>query len=135
MATYINSKLKIFALIVSLSFLFNPIQLKASELSLEEEIKKAFENYPFECDQNGSTPEIAACVWIDLIKSDRKLRKEINNLELYTRWTKARNELCNYFQEKLYSGGTIRQITRPGCALRVNNEVQKYCLTGDPTCG
>ena len=98
--------MKIFALIVSLSFLFNPIQLKASELSLEEEIKKAFENYPFECDQNGSTPEIAACVWIDLIKSDRKLRKEIN-LELYTRWTKARNELCGFFKKNYILVGQL----------------------------
>ena len=127
--------MKIFFWIVSFSFLFYPLKFVAGDISLEEEIKTAFEDYPFECNRNGSTPEMAACVWIELIKSDRKLRQELNNKELFSRWTKARNELCNYFQDKMYSGGTIRQITRPGCAIRVNKEIQKYCLKGDPTCG
>ena len=39
------------------------------------------------------------------------------------------------YQDKYYDGGTIRQITRPGCGLRVNCEAKKYCLSGDPTCG
>tara|TARA_B100000886_G_scaffold199716_1_gene137722 strand:+ start:508 stop:894 length:387 start_codon:yes stop_codon:yes gene_type:complete len=111
------------------------LSLYADEDTLEEEITKAFENYPFKCNPEGSTPEIAACAWIDLIKSDRDLREELNDRHLYEKWITARNEICNFFQDKLYAGGTIRQITRPGCALRVNNEVQKYCLTGDPTCG
>ncbi len=109
--------------------------LLSDEISLEDEIKEAFKNYPFECNPEGSTPEIAACAWIDLIKSDRALRKELNNAQLYKEWITARNKMCNFFQDKLYAGGTIRQISRPGCQLRVNKEVQKYCLTGDPTCG
>ena len=117
------------------AYISQSLSLHAHEDTLEEEITKAFENYPFECNPEGSTPEIAACAWIDLIKSDRKLREELNNRELYEEWVTARNKMCNFFQDKLYAGGTIRQITRPGCALRVNNEVQKYCITGDPTCG
>ena len=39
----------------------------------KEEIEDAFENYPFECNPQGSTPEIEACVCIDLIKSHRDL--------------------------------------------------------------
>ncbi len=128
--------MRLFLLISLFFFLTNTsLPLHSQELSLEEEIKKAFEDYPFKCNLEGSTPEIAACVWIDLIKSDRALRKELNNPELYKKWISARNKMCNFFQDKLYSGGTIRQITRPGCALRVNKEVQKYCLTGDQTCG
>ena len=117
------------------AFIVNGLQILSNELTLEEEINAAFKDYPFECNIEGSTPEIAACVWIDLIKSDRALRKELNDESLYKEWIKSRNRVCNHFQEKLYSGGTIRQITRPGCALRVNSEIQKYCLTGDPTCG
>ena len=127
--------MKSFLLLLTLflSVICNP--LYSNEISLEDEIKKAFKDYPFECNPEGSTPEIAACAWIELIKSDRALRQELNDQELYEEWTTARNKLCNFFQNKLYAGGTIRQITRPGCSLRVNNEVQKYCLTGDPTCG
>ena len=128
--------MKLILLLSSFFFVANTsLSLYANEDTLEEEITKAFENYPFECNPEGSTPEIAACAWIDLIKSDRALREELNNRDLYEKWITARNEMCNFFQDKLYAGGTIRQITRPGCALRVNNEVQKYCLTGDPTCG
>ena len=118
-------------------FIFTNIgmPLKTNELSLEEEIKEAFENYPFKCNPEGSTPEIAACMWIELIKSDRALKKELNNPELFKEWTKSRNQICNHFQDKMYSGGTIRQITRPSCAIRVNSEIQKYCITGDPSCG
>ena len=128
--------MKLILLLSSFFFVANTsLSLYAGEDTLEEEITKAFENYPFECNPEGSTPEIAACAWIDLIKSDRALREELNDRDLYEKWITARNEMCNFFQDKLYAGGTIRQITRPGCALRVNNEVQKYCLTGDPTCG
>ena len=128
--------MKLILLLSSFFFVANTsLFLYADEDTLEEEITKAFENYPFECNPEGSTPEIAACAWIELIKSDRALREELNDRDLYEKWIKARNEMCNFFQDKLYAGGTIRQITRPGCALRVNNEVQKYCLTGDPTCG
>ncbi len=107
----------------------------SNELTLEEEINNAFVNYPFKCNEEGSTPEIAACVWIDLIKSDRALREELNDKALYSGWIKYRDQLCNHFQNKMFAGGTIRQITRPSCAIRVNKEIQKYCITGDPTCG
>ena len=127
--------MKSFLLLLTLflSVISNPSY--PNEISLEDEIKKAFKDYPFKCNPEGSTPEIAACAWIELIKSDRALREELNDPKLYKEWTTARNKLCNFFQDKLYAGGTIRQITRPGCSLRVNNEIQKYCLTGDPTCG
>ncbi len=107
----------------------------SNELSLEDEIKEAFTDYPFKCNPEGSTPEIAACIWIDLIKSDRKLRKELNNPDLFSNWVEVRSKICNHFQEKMYGGGTVKQITRPGCGLRVNKEIQKYCITGDPSCG
>lgn len=107
----------------------------SNEISLEDEIKDAFKEYPFECNPEGSTPEMAACIWIDLIKSDRALRKELNDPILYQEWVSARNRICNYFQDKMYAGGTVRQLTRPGCSLRVNSEIQKYCIIDDPTCG
>ena len=107
----------------------------SNELTLEEEIKEAFTDYPFKCNPEGSTPEIAACIWIDLIKSDRKLKKELNNPDLFSNWVEVRSKICNHFQEKMYEGGTVKQITRPDCGLRVNEEIQKYCITGDPSCG
>ena len=128
--------MRLFFIISSILLTANTnLPLYSNEISLEEEIEDAFENYPFECNPQGSTPEIAACVWIDLIKSDRALKKELNNQKLFKEWVTARTKVCNFFQDKLYAGGTVRQITRPGCALRVNSEVQKYCLSGDPTCG
>ena len=54
-----------------LSVISNPSY--PNEISLEDEIKKAFKDYPFKCNPEGSTPEIAACAWIELIKSDRAL--------------------------------------------------------------
>ena len=131
-------KSKILFLMFILSFFTfsgNELQIHSNELSLEDEIKEAFKDYPFKCNPEGSTPEIAACAWIELIKSDRDLKKELNDESLYKQWVESRNKVCNHFQDKLYSGGTVRQITRPGCAIRVNNEIQKYCITGDPTCG
>ena len=109
--------------------------VQANEISLEEEIKEAFENYPFKCNPEGSTPEMAACIWIDLIKSDRALRRELDDLDTFKGWVKFRDKVCNHFQNKLYANGTIKQMTRPGCAIRVNSEIQKYCITGDPSCG
>ncbi len=117
------------------TFSRNELKIHSNELSLEDEINEAFKDYPFKCNPEGSTPEIAACAWIELIKSDRDLKKELNDESLYKQWVESRNKVCNHFQDKLYSGGTVRQITRPGCAIRVNNEIQKYCITGDPTCG
>ena len=116
-------------------FLNNASQVISNELSLEDEINEAFKDYPFKCNPEGSTPEIAACSWIELIKNDRALKEELNDEKLFKDWIKSRKKVCNHFQEKFYSGGTIRQITRPGCAIRVNSEIQKYCITGDPTCG
>ena len=132
-----KKKRSIFLLLIFPFFIFigNGLQLLSDELSLEDEIKEAFKDYPFKCNPEGSTSEIAACSWIELIKSDRALKKELNNPTLFKNWVKARGEICNHFQNKMYSGGTIRQITRPNCAVRVNNEIQKYCITGDPTCG
>ncbi len=132
-----KSKVLFFLLFILPFFTFSGNKLKtlSNELSLEDEIKEAFKDYPFKCNPEGTTPEIAACSWIELIKSDRDLRKELNDELLYKRWIESRNKVCNHFQDKLYSGGTIRQITRPGCAIRVNKEIQKYCITGDPTCG
>ena len=128
--------MKIFTFILSL-FMISHIKVPvfSSEQTLEEEIKEAFSEYPFKCNPQGSTPEMAACVWIDLIKSDRKLREELNNPDLFTKWLEVRNKICDHFQEKMYANGTIKQLTRPGCGLRVNKEIQKYCITGDPTCG
>ena len=103
--------MKYFFLIASLLFLTNTVTIvKANEISLEEEIKQAFENYPFQCNLEGSTPEIAACYWIELIKSDRALREELSDKEMYEGWVKYRGEVCNFFQNKMYAGGTIRQI-------------------------
>lgn len=125
----------LFFIIPFFTFLGNGLQTLSNEVSLEDEINEAFKDYPFKCNPEGATPEIAACAWIELIKSDRALKKELNNEPLYKEWVNSRNKVCNHFQDKLYSGGTIRQITRPSCAIRVNNEIQKYCITGNPTCG
>lgn len=127
--------MKLFLSIIPFLLINNYLPSYSNELTLEEEIEEAFENYPFKCNPEGSTPEIAACTWIELIKSDRALKKELENEELFNEWKHSRNKVCNHFQDKMYSGGTIRQITRPGCSIRVNKEIQKYCITGDPSCG
>ena len=70
-----------FLLFIFSFFLFtrNELQILSDELSLEDEIKEAFKDYPFKCNPEGSTPEMAACAWIELIKSDRDLKKELND--------------------------------------------------------
>ena len=67
--------MKLFLSIFTFLILLNNLPTFSNEMSLEEEIEEAFENYPFKCNPEGSTPEIAACTWIELIKSDRALKK------------------------------------------------------------
>ena len=109
--------------------------IQSEELTLEETIKKSMKNYPFECNPAGNMPEIRACAAIQTIKSDYLLRKEINNDDLFGRWTSVRHEMCNHFMDKQFRGGSIRPTMVLGCEIRLNSEVQKFCLTGDPTCG
>ena len=121
-----KSNLQFMKLFILFLFIFFPTIKEpafSNELTLEEEINNAFVNYPFKCNEEGSTPEIAACVWIDLIKSDRALREELNDKALYSGWIKYRDQLRNHFQNKMLRGD-YRQITRPSCAIRVNKEIQ-----------
>mgnify|MGYP000194485196 CR=1 FL=1 len=48
---------------------------------ISEDNKKQFENYPFECVEDGATPEYTRCYAEKLNKYDWELRKELNDDE------------------------------------------------------
>ena len=69
-------------IITSLLFVFTPF-VKADDHSFESWNEKQFENYPFECVEDGATPEYTRCAMKDLLKSDWELKKELNHDELW----------------------------------------------------
>ena len=64
---------------VSLFFCLLNIPLEADDHSFEDWNKKQFENYPFECVEDGATPEYTRCYAEKLNKYDWDLRKELND--------------------------------------------------------
>ena len=74
-------------LFITLLFLI-PYQakLKAHDHNFESWNNKQFENYPFECVEDGATPEYTKCSAEKLNKYDWELRKELNDDKLWNEW-------------------------------------------------
>ena len=87
-------------IVINLLLPFNTSQLKADDHSFESWKESYFENYPFECVEDGSTPEYTRCKVERLLKSDWELKKELNDDKLWEKWRKARSEICYYYQNK-----------------------------------
>tara|TARA_B100000700_G_scaffold307404_1_gene383800 strand:+ start:55 stop:408 length:354 start_codon:yes stop_codon:yes gene_type:complete len=88
------------------------------------------------CKEDGSMIEMAQCHYDQLFKEDHALRKEFNNDELWRKWIEAREGVCHHIKERQFRGGSIRPLMKASCELRLNEEMQKFCLDGkDKKCG
>ena len=109
---------------------------KANDHSFESWNKKQFENYPFECVEDGATPEYTRCYAEKLNKYDWELRKELNDDELWKEWRNVRGKVCYHYKNKHFGQGTIKPLMTLSCEMRLNTEVKRYCLNGeDKKCG
>ena len=70
-----------------------------------------------------------------LYKNDLELKEEIGDSDVFEKWIKGREAICNYYSGKQFEGGSIRPMMQSGCNLRLNSEAKRFCLTGDPQCG
>ena len=121
------------ALLASLTF---PNVVNAEDQTFEIWKESHFENYPFECVEDGVTPEYTRCAVEKLLKSDWELKKELNNDELWEQWRKARGGICYHYQNKFFGQGTVKPLMTIRCEMRLNSEVERYCITGeDKQCG
>ena len=88
------------------------------------------------CNEYGSMHEMAQCLYDELNKEDEALRTEFNNDELWKLWLKARRGVCNHIKERQFRAGSIRPVMKATCELRLNSEMQKFCVTAkDKECG
>ena len=123
----------LFALLAVIAF---PNSVNAEYQTFESWKENHFENYPFECVENGVTPEFTRCEAERLLKSDWELKKELNNDELWEQWKKARRGICYHYQNKFFGQGTAKPLMLIACQKRLNSEAERYCITGeDKQCG
>ena len=88
------------------------------------------------CKEDGSMHEMAQCLYDKLNKEDEALRTEFNNDELWKKWIDAREGVCNHIKERQFRAGSIRPVMKATCELRLNSEMQKFCVTAkDKECG
>ena len=85
--------------LVTLFIGFFQISLKAHDHTFESWNSKQWEDYPFECVEDGVTPEYTRCLAEGLNKMDWELRKELNNDQLWKDWMKARAKICYHFKK------------------------------------
>ena len=64
-------------LLTLLAALSLPTAVIADDQGFENWKESYFENYPFECVEDGATPEYTRCAMEDLLKSDWELKKEL----------------------------------------------------------
>ena len=115
---------------------FYPINLNADNHSFESWNKKQFENYPFECVEDGVTGEYTRCFAEKLNKYDWELRQELNDDKLWNEWRDARGKICYHYKNKHFGQGTIKPLMTLSCEMRLNTEVKRFCLSGqDKQCG
>ena len=123
-------------LIPLLAALALPTFVNAEDQTFESWKESHFENYPFECVEDGSTPEYTRCEVERLLKSDWELKKELNDDVLWEQWRKARGRICYHYQNKFFGQGTVKPLMSTACQQRLNSEVKRYCITGeDKQCG
>ena len=122
--------------LVTLFIGFFQISLKAHDHTFESWNSKQWEDYPFECVEDGVTPEYTRCLAEDLNKMDWELRKELNNDQLWKDWMKARAKICYHFKTKHFGQGTVKPLMIISCEMRLNTEAERFCITGeDKKCG
>ena len=122
-------------IITSLLFVFTPF-VKAHDHSFESWNDKQFENYPFECVEDGVTGEYTRCYAEKLNKYDWELRKELNDDKLWNKWRDARGKICYHFKNKHFGTGTVKPLMTLSCEMRLNSEAKRYCINGeDKQCG
>ena len=110
--------------------------LRADDYSFESWNNKQSENYPFECVEDGATPEYTRCSAETLNKYDWELRKELNDDKLWNEWRNARDGICYHYQTKYFGQGTVKPLMSIACQQRLNSEAKRYCITGeDKQCG
>ena len=115
---------------------FYPINLNADNHSFESWNNKQFENYPFECVEDGVTGEYTRCFAEKLNKYDWELRQELNDDKLWNEWRDARGKICYHYKNKHFGQGTIKPLMTLSCEMRLNTEVKRFCLSGqDKQCG
>ncbi len=113
-----------------------PASVNSESQDFERWKESHFENYPFECVEDGKTQEYTRCAMESLLKSDWKLKKELNNDKLWEQWRKARGGVCYHYQNKSFGQGTVKPLMTISCQMRLNDEVKRYCITGkDKQCG
>ena len=122
--------------LVTLFIGFFQISLKAHDHTFESWNSKQWEDYPFECVEDGVTPEYIRCFAVGLNKMDWELRKELNNDQLWKNWMKARSKICYHFKTKHFGQGTVKPLMIISCEMRLNTEAERFCITGeDKKCG
>tara|TARA_A100001035_G_C27588076_1_gene410701 strand:- start:68 stop:448 length:381 start_codon:yes stop_codon:yes gene_type:complete len=110
--------------------------LKADDHNFESWNDKQFENYPFECVEDGVTGEYTRCYSEKLNKYDWELRKELNDDKLWNEWRNVRARVCYHYKNKHFGQGTIKPLMTLSCEMRLNTEVKRFCLSGeDKKCG
>ena len=127
---------------MKITFLFFCIFMRMTPVVFAEEqdykswVNSHFTEYPFECVENGSTPEYTRCEVERLLKSDWELKKDLKNDELWEQWRKARGGICYHYQNKFFGQGTVKPLMSIACQQRLNSEVERYCINGeDKQCG
>ena len=122
--------------LVTLFFGLFQISLKAHNHTFESWNSKQWEDYPFECVEDGVTPEYTRCLAEGLNKMDWELRKELNNDQLWKDWMGARAKICYHFKTKHFGQGTVKPLMIISCEMRLNTEAERFCITGeDKKCG
>ena len=130
-----NFKFKKRIFLTPFLFVFIPF-IKADDHNFESWNKKQFENYPFDCVEDGATQEYTRCYAEKLNKYDWKLRKEFNDDKLWKEWRDVRGKVCYHYKNKHFGQGTIKPLITLSCEMRLNTEVKRLCLSGeDKQCG
>ena len=131
-----NSMTKTLLFVITLSTSMMNQALIADDHSFESWNDKQFKNYPFECVEDGATPEYTRCFAEKLNKYDWKLRKELNDDKLWNQWRDVRGKVCYHYKNKHFGQGTIKPLMTLSCEMRLNTEVKRFCLSGkDKKCG
>ena len=131
-----NSMTKTLLFVITLSTSMMNQALIADDHSFESWNDKQFKNYPFECVEDGATPEYTRCFAEKLNKYDWELRKELNDDKLWNQWRDVRGKVCYHYKNKHFGQGTIKPLMILSCEMRLNTEVKRFCLSGeDKKCG
>ncbi len=93
-----NSIKKALLFIIALSTSMISPRLNADDHNFESWNKKQFENNPFECLEDGVTPEYTRCYAEKLNKYDWELRKELNDDDLWEQWREVRGKVCYHYK-------------------------------------